>query len=127
MIENDQIELNKNGTDHTLMGRYGLVGGDSGAYENEGWKNNVIIGPSERAIIEVLFEDSGSYALKTKTPNKKYTLGKIMVFEEEVDVSYSAKFYTLKTNEDTVQSIEQFRQYFDKTPDKNILLTVDMI
>lgn len=171
LIENDQIELNKNGADHTLMGRYGnvmlvngetdyslsakkgeivrfyitntanvrpfnffienarmkLVGGDSGAYENEEWKNSVIISPSERAIIEVLFENSGSYALKTKTPDKEYTLGKIVVSKEEVELSYSAQFSTLKTNKDTVQSIEQFRQYFNKTPDKSISLTIDMM
>lgn len=104
-----------------------LVGGDSGAYENEEWKDSIIIGPSERVIVEVLFENAGSYELKTKTPDKEYSLGQIIVSEEEASVSYATQFSTLKTNDDTVKSIDQFREYFTKNPDKTISLTMDMM
>ncbi|MBS3119785.1 multicopper oxidase family protein [Candidatus Woesearchaeota archaeon] len=171
LIENNQINLNKDGADHTLMGRFGnvmlvngetdyslsakkgevirfyitnaanvrpfnffiegarmkLVGGDGGAYEQEEWKDSVIIGPSERAIIEVLFENAGSYALQTKTPDKTYSLGQVIVSEEAIDVSYASDFATLRTNDNTVKSIDPFRQYFNKAPDKQLALTVDMM
>lgn len=104
-----------------------LVGGDSGAYENEEWADSVIISPSERVIVEVLFESTGSYALKTKTPDKTYSLGQIIVSEEEADVSYAPQFSALKTNKDTVKSVEPFRQYFEKAPDKRLSLTIDMM
>ncbi len=171
LIENDQIKLDKDRADHTLMGRFGnvmlvngetdysisakkgeiirfyitnaanvrpfnffiknarmkLVGGDSGAYENEEWKESVIIGPSERIIVEVLFENTGSYMLQSKTPDKTYNLGQVVVSEEKIDESYATQFSELKTNNDAVKSIEPFRQYFDKTPDKRISLTIDMM
>lgn len=104
-----------------------LVGGDSGAYENEEWANSVIIGPSERVVVEVLFENTGSYALKTKTPDKTHSLGEIIVSEEETIISHVAQFSTLKTNKNTVESIGPFRQYFEKTPDKRLSLTIDMM
>ena len=104
-----------------------LVGGDSGAYEHEEWKESVVIGPSERVIVEVLFENAGSYALRTKTPDNTYSLGQVIVLEEEIDVSYANPFSTLKTNTRTIKSIDPFRRYFDKNPDKRLSLTIDMV
>lgn len=104
-----------------------LVGGDSGAYENEELVDSVIIGPSERVIVEVLFENPGLFAIQTKTPDKTYFLGQVTVSEEEVDVSYAAQFSTMKANVDTIESIEPFRQYFDNAPDKRLSLTIDMM
>lgn len=107
--------------------RMKLVGGDSGAYENEEWKDSVIVGPSERVIFEVLFEKPGSFAIQTKTPDKTYSLGQVTVSEEETDVSYAAQFSAIKANNDTIASIEPFKQYFDKAPDKRLSLTIDMM
>src|SRR3989344_1297283 len=42
--------------------RMKLVGADGGAYERESWVENVALGPSERTIVEVLFNTSGTYA-----------------------------------------------------------------
>ena len=54
-----------------------LVGADGSAYEKDQWKDSVMISPSERAIVEVLFDKSGSYAIQNKTPDKTYALGTI--------------------------------------------------
>ena len=40
-----------------------LVGGDNGKYEKETFVGNVILGPSERTVVEVLFDSSGKYKL----------------------------------------------------------------
>ncbi len=103
-----------------------LVGTDGGAYEKDQWKNSVTVGPSERAIAEVLFDKSGSFTIQNKTPDKTYTLGMVNVSSDPVQVSYASEFNQLRTHPETVQSIDPLRSYFDKVPDKQIKLTLDM-
>jgi FtsP/CotA-like multicopper oxidase with cupredoxin domain len=45
-----------------------LVGGDSGRYEREEMVNSVVISPSERAIVEALFDQPGTAILQNRTP-----------------------------------------------------------
>ena len=40
--------------------RMKLVGGDSGRYEREEFVDSVILAPSERVVVDVLFEQPGS-------------------------------------------------------------------
>lgn len=103
-----------------------LVGADGGAYEKDTWQDSVTIGPSERAIIEVLFDKNGSFAIQNKTPDKVYTLGTVNVSNDPVQVSYSSPFNQLKTHSQITQSIDSLRSYFDKVPDKNLKLSVTM-
>ncbi len=103
-----------------------LVGGDNGKYEQEQWADSVILGPSERAIVEVMFDKSGSFTLENKTPDKTYPLATINVSSQQAAVSYKTQFETLRTNKDVGSSIDPFRQYFDKPVDKNLVLTLDM-
>src|SRR3989344_6030630 len=51
--------------------RMKLVGGDGGATEQEELKDAVVIGPSERMVVEVLFDKSGSYTMQKKKTRKK--------------------------------------------------------
>ncbi len=104
-----------------------LVGGDGGASEREEWKNAVIIGPSERAVVEVLFDREGSYTMQHKTPDKTYALGMISVSGDESLPSYAEAFATLRTNSAAVESIDPYRQYFDRPIDKRLTLTIDMM
>jgi suppressor of ftsI len=107
-------------------GKMKLVGGDNGKYERETFVDSVLLGPSERAVIEVLFDAPGTYTLQHKTPEKTYTMGTINVSSEKVVTSYKSQFLTLRTNSDTIASIDPLRQYFDKKDDKSLALTVDM-
>jgi len=103
------------------------VGADGGAYEKDEWKDSVTLGPSERAIVEVLFDTSGTFAFQNKTPEKTYTLGNVVVANTPVDVSYAEDFSQLETHEQTVESIDSFRKYFDRVPDKKIKLSLSMM
>jgi FtsP/CotA-like multicopper oxidase with cupredoxin domain len=103
-----------------------LVGADGGAYEKDQWKDSVIISPSERAIVEVLFDRSGTFAIQNKTPDKVYTIGTVNVSDTPVQVSYVSQFNQMKTHAETVQSIDPLRAYFDKSPDKELKLTMTM-
>lgn len=103
-----------------------LVGADGGKYERETWSDGVILSPSERAIIEVLFAQAGSYKLEHKTPERMYTLGTIIVASEKVTASYAKEFTVLRSNKDIQSEIDQFRPLFNKPADKNLKLTIDM-
>ena len=103
-----------------------LVGADGGKYEHETWSDGVILSPSERTIIEVLFPNAGSYKLEHKTPERIYALGTIAVASEKVAISYEKEFAVLRSNKDIQSEIDAFRPSFNKPADKNLKLTIDM-
>ena len=103
-----------------------LVGADGGKYERETWSDGVVIAPSERAIVEVLFANAGSYKLEHKTPERTYTLGTIMVSSEKVATSFDKEFAILRSNNDIQSEIDTFRLSFNKPADKRLKLTIDM-
>ena len=47
-----------------------LVGADSGHYEREEFVEEALLAPSERVVIDVLFEKPGELALEHRTPEK---------------------------------------------------------
>lgn len=104
-----------------------LVGSDGGKYERETFVGSVIISPSERAIVEVLFEQPGAYTIQHATPDKTYTLGTINVSTLRAMPSYSTQFSSLRTNQDIIASIDSFRSAFAKVPDKKLTMTIDMM
>src|SRR3990167_6515974 len=103
-----------------------LVGADGGKYEHETWSEGVILSPSERAIVEVLFANSGSYKLEHKTPERTYTLGTITVSSEKVATSFDKEFTVLRSNKDIQSEIDAFRSSFTKPVDKRLKLTINM-
>ena len=104
-----------------------LVGGDGGAVEREEWKDAVIIGPSERSVVEVLFEKEGAYTMQNKTPNKTYALGTVLVSNDSASPSYTQAFAALRTNAAAVKSIDPYRRYFDRPVDKRLTFTINMM
>ncbi len=103
-----------------------LAGADSGAYEKASFVDSIVLGPSERAIVDVLVPSAGVYEMQNRTPGRTYTLGTISAGSERIDTSYSAEFSALQTNRATVESIDPFRPFFDSEPVKRIALTLDM-
>ena len=107
--------------------RMKLVGGDGGKYEREQYADSVLLGPSERAVVEVLFDKSGKFNLVHQTPDKTYTLGTVDVAADKVEQSYAGEFNILRTNQDIISGIDPLRQYFDKTADKSLSLAINMM
>jgi FtsP/CotA-like multicopper oxidase with cupredoxin domain len=103
-----------------------LVGGDSGAYEKASLVNSVILAPSERAIVDVYFDKDGTYEIQNNTPISYYELGTITVNKEITKTSFKSEFSSLQSNQDTISSIDNFRKYFDRAPDKRIALEVTL-
>jgi FtsP/CotA-like multicopper oxidase with cupredoxin domain len=65
--------------------RMKLVGGDSGHVEHEQLVDDVILAPSERVIVDVLFARAGELALEHHTPDQVYRLAAIAVSEEAAE------------------------------------------
>lgn len=106
--------------------RMKLVGSDGSAYENDRFVDSVLVNPSERAIVEVLFPSSGTFQVLHTTPEKRYVLGTVSVSPESATVSRIDSFNTLKTHTETVESIHAVRQYIHKDIDKQLLFTFGM-
>src|SRR5205814_4290135 len=58
-----------------------LDGGDSGRYERETFTDEVLLAPSERAVLDVLFDSPGQVMLEHRTPDHTYQLGGFIVTE----------------------------------------------
>src|SRR3954452_20477060 len=50
--------------------RMTLIGGDSGRYEHETFVQEVLLAPSERAVVDVMFDSPGTYDLEHRTPDR---------------------------------------------------------
>ena len=77
--------------------RMKLVGGDSGRVEHEEFVAEVMLAPSERAVVDVLFDQPGQLALEHRTPDRTYRLGAIAVTEERAAPSLADEFEQLRT------------------------------
>src|SRR3954451_1069634 len=65
--------------------RMKLVGGDSGRCEHECFVEDVTLAPSERAVVDVLFDAEGEAQLQHRTPETIYPLGTVTVAGEVDD------------------------------------------
>ena len=59
--------------------RMKLVGGDSGRCERETFVEEILLSPSERAVVDVLFTEPGAARLEHRTPGQVYELGSFSV------------------------------------------------
>ena len=56
-----------------------LIGSDAGLAAREVLTSSVVLGPSERAIVDVLFQSAGSFRLLHKSPLRTVSLGSVRV------------------------------------------------
>src|SRR3954466_2071978 len=80
--------------------RMKLVGGDSGRVEHEQFVDDVILAPSERVVVDVLFGEPGELTLEHQTPERVYPLAAISVSEQPAEPALEEQFEHLRTNED---------------------------
>ncbi|MBN4046054.1 multicopper oxidase family protein [Nitrosarchaeum koreense] len=92
-----------------------LVADDASNYEREEIINSVILSPSERRTIDVLFENSGTFDIIHSTPEKTYVMGKIKVYPS--NMKGDSDFYNTKENLDIIQEMDSFRKFFSDAPD----------
>jgi FtsP/CotA-like multicopper oxidase with cupredoxin domain len=106
--------------------RMKLVGGDSGHVEHEQLVEEVILAPSERVVLDVLFEQAGELTLEHRTPHRVYPLATIHVSEEPAEPSLEAQFHILRTNDDMVAERERIAPYIEAEPDNRLAFIAEM-
>jgi FtsP/CotA-like multicopper oxidase with cupredoxin domain len=103
-----------------------LVGGDSGHVEHEQLVDDVVLAPSERVIIDVLFDQPGELTMEHRTPERTYRLASIRVGEEQAEPSLTEQFGALRTNRDMAAERDRLAPYFDVEPDKTLGFLAEM-
>jgi FtsP/CotA-like multicopper oxidase with cupredoxin domain len=106
--------------------RLKLVGADSGHYEHEEFVEAVLIAPSERVVIDVLFVEPGQVTLEHRTPGRLYPLARINVSDVRAEPSLASQFNNLRTNPDMVAERNRIAQHLHASPDKTIALVAEM-
>jgi FtsP/CotA-like multicopper oxidase with cupredoxin domain len=128
-----------------------VIGSDVGRFERESMTESVVLAPAERYVVEVLFPDAGAYALTNQVQGINHRQG---LFLEErailgtVAVSgaggaadsaggghpgtepgrpgHAHDFEALRTNEDVVADIDRYRHLFDRPPDHELVMTLEV-
>jgi FtsP/CotA-like multicopper oxidase with cupredoxin domain len=106
--------------------RMKLVGGDSGHVEREELVDDVVLAPSERVVVDVLFDKPGRLTLEHRTPHRVYPLAAIEVSEERAEPSLERQFEVLRTNADMVAERERIAEYLEAAPDKTLAFIAEM-
>jgi FtsP/CotA-like multicopper oxidase with cupredoxin domain len=103
-------------------GRMKLVGGDSGRYEREEFVDAVMLSPSERAIVDVLFETEGEVRLEHRTPEHVYDLGGFTV-EGIIRGDATSVYEELRVDPELTLERQVIARDFDREPDKTLSFT----
>jgi len=106
--------------------RMKLVGGDSGHIENEQFVDDVVLAPSERVVVDVLFDQPGELALEHRTPGRVYRLAAISVSEDRAEPALEERFEVLRTNADMVAERQRIEPYLQAEPDKTLAFIAEM-
>jgi FtsP/CotA-like multicopper oxidase with cupredoxin domain len=106
--------------------RMKLVGGDSGRYERETFVDSVVIAPSERMVVDVLFERPGKVALEHRTPHRTYRLGAISVDTERAEPRVATEFAALRSNSEFAAERTRLASFSTAEPDKTLALVAEM-
>jgi FtsP/CotA-like multicopper oxidase with cupredoxin domain len=106
--------------------RMKLVGGDSGRCEREEFVDRVLLAPSERIVVDVLFDEPGSVTLEHHTPQRSYRLAVIAVDDERASPSLSESFDVLRTDSGLLSERERLTPYLEAAPDKTLAFVAEM-
>jgi FtsP/CotA-like multicopper oxidase with cupredoxin domain len=106
--------------------RMKLVGGDSGRCEREEIVEEAILAPSERVILDVLFDRAGELALEHHTPEKVYRLASIAVSNEKAEPSLAEAFEQLRTDPELSAERERLDRHLSAEPDKTLAFVAEM-
>jgi FtsP/CotA-like multicopper oxidase with cupredoxin domain len=103
-----------------------LVGADAGHYEHDELVDEVLLAPSERVVVDVLFPDAGELALEHRTPERTYRLASITVVDEQLEPSLADEFAHPRTNRDMAELRERIEPFLTAPPDKTLSFVAEM-
>lgn len=129
------------GTGRPAAPRIKVIGTDVGAFEREEWVESIVLGPAERYIVHVRFDEPGSFALVNRVQGIYHLggaffqetdlLGRVRVAAARADEAAprtpaSAAFDTLRTNLHTTREIALYQEYFDDPIDHELTFTLEV-
>jgi FtsP/CotA-like multicopper oxidase with cupredoxin domain len=103
-----------------------LVGADAGHYEHEELVDEVLLAPSERVVVDVLFGEPGELELEHRTPERTYRLASIAVVDEPPERSFADELARLRTNRDMAELRERIEPFLKAPPDKELSFVAEM-
>ncbi len=113
-----------------------LVGADIGRFEREEMVPAVVIAPAQRYVVEVKFDMPGTYAITNQVQalnnflgefqHTVDTLGLLTVSAEPTKKDLSREFKALRALPQVSAEFAPYKQHFDRAPDKELLLTVNI-
>jgi FtsP/CotA-like multicopper oxidase with cupredoxin domain len=106
--------------------RMKLAGGDSGRVERQEFVSQVILAPSERAVIDVLFDRPGQLELQHRTPGRTCRLAAITVTGDQATPSLAREFGVLRQAPELAAEREFFDTWLEAPPDKTLALIAEM-
>ena len=89
-------------------------------------RHEVLLAPSERVVVDVLFPDAGELELQHKTPEHTYRLASISVADEQPEQPLAEEFARLRTNRDMAELRERIEPFFKAPPDKTLSFVAEM-
>jgi FtsP/CotA-like multicopper oxidase with cupredoxin domain len=105
--------------------RMKLIGGDSGRYEREAFVDEVMLAPSERAVLDVKFDSPGEVRLEHRTPDQVYDLGAFSVVGKAT-ASAGASFDVLRVDPQLTSEHESIGDDLKRSPDKVLAFVATM-
>jgi FtsP/CotA-like multicopper oxidase with cupredoxin domain len=105
--------------------RVKLIGGDSGRYEHEGFVEEVLLAPSERAVVDVLFDTPGEVRLEHRTPDHTYDLGSFSV-AGNASGNTAGSFEVLRTDPELTTERVLIEHDLEREPDKVLSIVASM-
>ncbi|MEA2441117.1 MAG: hypothetical protein QOH76_2541 [Thermoleophilaceae bacterium] len=106
--------------------RMKLVGGDSGRHEREELVDHVTLAPSERVVVDVLFEEPGHFTLEHRTPERIYPLAAVTVSQEAAVPALAEQFDTLREDPELAAERARLAGHLAAAPDKRLAFIAEM-
>ncbi|HEY3089245.1 MAG TPA: multicopper oxidase family protein [Jatrophihabitantaceae bacterium] len=106
--------------------RMKLVGGDSGRVEHEEYVSEVLLAPSERAVVDVLVDQPGRLTLEHRTPDRGYPLASITVTGQPITRSREREFQVLRHAPELATERQRLDAWLAAAPDKTLALVAEM-
>jgi len=105
--------------------RMKLVGGDSGRCERETFVDEVMLAPSERAVLDVMFDTPGEARLEHRTPDHVYDLGAFSVAGSSSGDA-AASFEELRVDPQLTAEHQSIERDLERPPDKVLAFVASM-
>ncbi|HET9220400.1 MAG TPA: multicopper oxidase domain-containing protein [Terriglobia bacterium] len=103
-----------------------LVGGDSGRFEMEQFVHELLLAPSERYVVDVLFDQPGLVTLDHRTPQDRHRLATVGVSTKPATPSLRNEFHILRQNADMREERRRIESYVDAPSNKTLSFVAEM-